>query len=509
MRRTKVITTILISTLAISMFQGCAKKVDKNTGVGADGKVTISMLYSDNASYPYKEDWKVWDIIEEKTGVTFDIQAVPESDYESKKQIVFNSGDIPDIVTKTFAEPEDAMSGLLLPISDYEDKMPNFKKFIEDNNLREELDNKKMADGKYYTLPVKAHTSRIQDQQWLIRTDVLEENNLPIPTTLEELHEVGMKLKEIYPDSTPITNRFGTGNIMAGISSAFGTNAGWSIESGMYYDDSTDKWVFSPTSDNWKEMLMYTNQLIEDGVLDQEFGTLDSTVYEQKVVQGSTFIMYDWTPNISRYNLEGKQNDDNFNIEPIYPIKGQDDNYAVAWKSQFGQGWVLPASLEGTEKLDEILKFIDWCYTDEAETLLTFGVEGESYVVNEDGILNYLEDNVDYCATMGLDNNSITIREHQDFLYRALNKEQVDLFKKIAEDGCVPAPNPSSPLTVEQIEETKIYTSTLLDYANSMMENFIFGKESFDNWDKFVKECESKGSTKLEKEYNDAWKNRK
>ncbi len=508
MKKKKILVTLLALTVSVSMLVGCGS--DKKAKKTKDGKPIITMLYADNANYPYDENWKVWDIIEEKAGVVFDIQPVPEADYEVKRQLVFNTGDVPDIVSKTFASSEDAMSGLLLPISDYVDKMPNFKKFIEETGLEEQLDNTRMGDGKYYTLPVKAHTAIIQDQQWLVRTDILEENNLPIPTTLEELHDVGVKLKEIYPDSTPITNRFQSGNIMAGLSSGFGTNAGWTIGNGMYYDRDTDKWVFSPASDEWKRMLEYTNKLVVDGVLDEEFGTLDSTVYEQRIVQGKTFFMYDWAANITRYNLQGKENDENYNVTPIYPIKGEGDNYAVAWKSQSSQGWVFPSSLaDNEEQLEAVLKVIDWCYTDEAETLLTFGEKDDSYVVDENGILKYKDENIDYGATMGLNNNCIAVREHKDALYGALNAEQVALFDKIAEDGCVPPPNPESPLSIEKIQETKVYTSPLLDYANSMMENFIFGEASFDEWDDFVKGCEERRCRDLEKEYNDAWKKRK
>ena len=507
MKRIRIITTLLVGIMTVGILTGCGNKDEGKNEVGKS--VEVTMLYADNANYPYKEDWKVWDIIEENTGVTFDVQAVPESDYVAKQQLVFNSGDIPSIVTKTFASSEDAMSGLLLPISDYVDEMPNFKKFVEENGMTEELNNTRMADGKYYTLPVKAHTSRLQDQQWLIRTDIFEENNIPVPTTLDELHAAGVKLKELYPDSTPITNRFGSGNIMAGLSSAFGTNAGWTIGNGMYYNKDKDEWVFSPASDEWKEMLQYTNKLVNDGVLDQEFATLDSTVYEQRIVQGDTFMMYDWAGNITRYNLQGKENDENYNVAPIYPVEGKDGKYAISWKSQGSQGWVFPATLaDDEEQLDAVLRLIDWCYTDEAETLLTFGIEDETYVTDENGTLKYKDENVDYGATMGLNNNSLAVREHDHALFGALNAEQIALFDKIAEDGCVPAPNPESPLSMEKIEETKVYASTLLDYANSMMENFIFGKESFDNWDEFVKGCEERKCRDLEKEYNDAWKNK-
>lgn len=517
MKRVKLITTLLVAALAVSMFSGCGSKStngakDQNKGGSVDASEekssTVSMLYADNAGYPYKEDWLVLDLIKENTGVELDIQAVPEADFETKKQMVLNSGDIPDIICKTFAKPEDAISGLLLPISDYEDKMPNYKKFIEENNIREQLDNSRLSNGKYYTLPVKVHTSKVQDQQWLVRTDIFEKNNIEIPTNMDELYEAGVKLKELYPDSTPITNRFKSANIMSAMAGGFDTIAGWTIGDGMYYEKDTDSWVFAPTSDNWKEMLQYANKLLEAGVLDEEFATLDSTVYEQRIVQGQTFIMCDWTGNAERYNQQGKENDPDYNVSPIYPIEGTKGNHMLAWKGQWGQGWAFPNTLKDKDNFEDVLEFIDWCYSDEAEIALTFGVEGETYV-EEDGVLKYKDPNVDYSATAGLDNNSLCVREHIDFLYGKLSKEEVELFDKIKEDGCVRDPNPQSPLSIEKLEETKVYTSTLIDYVNTMMESFIFGKESFDNWDNFIKNCEEKGSAKLQKEYNDAWKNRK
>lgn len=470
----------------------------------------VTMLYCDNANYPVKDDWMVFKEIEEKTGAKIKVQAVPESDYVAKQQIVFNSGDIPDIVTKTFPKAEDALAGLLLPISKYEDQMPNFKKFIDDNGLRQELENTKMSDGNYYGLPVKAHTSKIQDQQWLIRKDIFDKNNIPVPKTLEDVYEAGKKLKEIYPDSTPITNRFGADNIMSGISGGFGTIAGWTIGDGMYYDADKDEWEFAPTTENWKKMLEYTNKLYKDGVLDPEFGTLDSGIYEQRIITGKTFIMLDWVGNIkNRYAIEGPKNDPDFDIQPIYPPTGPDGDYALNWKASWGQSWVLPASLEeDPDHLKEVLSFIDWCYTDEAETLLTFGKEGETYKT-VDGINQFIDSEIKYDALYGLNNNCLNVREDKGFLYGTLTPEQVEVFDKIAADGCVPTPNPASPLTPDQIEETKVYSSSLLDYTKTMMESFIFGKESLDNWDKFVATCKEKGSDKLVEAYNKSWKEQK
>lgn len=69
-------------------------------------------------------------------------------------------------MTKTFPKAADALSGLLLPISDYMDKLPNLQKYLEDNGLEKYMESQRMADGKFYLLPVKAKTKVIQDHQW-------------------------------------------------------------------------------------------------------------------------------------------------------------------------------------------------------------------------------------------------------------------------------------------------------------------------------------------------------
>ena len=49
-------------------------------------------------------------------------------------------------------------------------------------------------------------------------------------------------------------------------------------------------------------------------------------------------------------------------------------------------------------------------------------------------------------------------------------------------------PNPASPLTMEEVDEVSVMSSTLVDYVNSSLEGFISGTMPLENWDTFVKE---------------------
>lgn len=506
----KLISLLVVTAMVVGCMSGCGsenKKSDSANGA-KEGSNEISMMIFEDAAAPFSEDWLSLKMIEENADVKLNIQSVPVSDQATKTQVVFNSGEIPDIVTKTFPKANDALSGLLLPVSDYVDKLPNFQKYLKDNGLEKYMDRQRMADGKYYMLPSKAKTATIQDHQWLIRKDILEKNNLPMPTTLEELKDVALKLKELYPESTPISNRFNTNNIMAGIAGAYNTIAGWTLGGGMFYDEKQDNWVFAPTTDNWKQFVTYARELYASGALDSEFSTQDSSVYQQRIAKGEIFIVYDWATNCKLFNQEGKAFDENFNMVAMAPPEGLENEYALQWNGPWEQAWVLPATVAEQDNFEAILRMIDWLYSDEAMVAMTFGEEGTTYKV-EDGKKKFLDDTINYQSDYGLYENNFCVRFDTEYYNATLPQEVVDIYDYCIENDCVPPTNPASPLTPDQMDETSAVSSTLVDYVNASLEGFIFGTMDVEkDWDSFVEKCENKGCKQLEEKYSEAWANR-
>jgi len=45
----------------------------------------------------------------------------------------------------------------------------------------------------------------------------------------------------------------------------------------------------------------------------------------------------------------------------------------------------------------------------------------------------------------------------------------------------------------------------LNDYVSQMLEKFIMGSESFNNWNTFVDQCKQKGSDRLQALYTRVW----
>ena len=531
----KLLATLLVSTMLASMFVGCGEKKDDQSDdkkgtessvakeddkTGTEGEtasnvvrdvtkdkkdVTISLFLYDGAAEPYNADWLVWDLIKDATGVSFDVTTAAGADFETQKQMVFASGDVPDIITHSFPTSDLMSAELLLPISDYEDMMPNFQKYIADNNLRELLDNTRAVDGKYYGLPVKARPGVVQDQMWLIREDIFAKHDIPVPKTADDILAAGKKLKELYPDSTPITNRFGAANIDRGFAALFGTTTGWNYGDGMLFDHKAKEWKFAPIQDNYKEYLTFANALYESGALDAEYATADDTKYEPKVINGETFIMFDWAGNISRYNPSGQEIDPNYSVVPIYPPKGPNGDAGLAWVPAWTQNYIFSADLaKDEEHLMDVLAYLDWGFTDEAETLLTFGDSTTYKEVDGVKVLTCKEEGKNPTAEYGLNCNELAIREPLDYVLSAFSPDQKALFEQVAKEGIVPKPNPTSPLNSDQLDTVGIYSATLGSYVAQQSAGFIDGSISLDEWDNFVAECKKQGADELQAAYDEA-----
>ncbi len=468
--------------------------------------VTIGMLFCDGAAIPYQPEWPVWEWILEGSNVIIDVMAVQSADFNDKRNIMLASGDVPEIIAHSFPDSNDISAGLLLPISQYEDQMPNYQAYLEANGLRTEMDSKRAADGEYYYIPVKSHPDPVQDVQWVIRTDVFEEHNLPIPTTMDEVYEVCLQLKELYPNFT-IPNRFGANTILGHVGSGFGVLSGGFVGNGMKYDYDSQEWFFSCDTEEYRMYLEFVNKMYHAGILDAEFATMDSVVYEQKIIQGDALVIVDWATNIPRYEVQAQSENPDFNLCAIFPPSGVEGEYALGWKSFNTQAMYFPASLaDDEEALNAVLAFIDWGYTEEAEILLTFGIEGETFYIDDGGIYRWMEDNIDYQAQYGVNNNNFNFRQHVDSIYAAVDDDVSDVMREVNSSGAIKVPNPSNPLTMDQLEETQIISGNIADFISVSTERFIYNASGISDadWDAYVEELNSKGVDKILDAYDTA-----
>ena len=120
-------------------------------------EIKFNIYSSKNASALDYNDMKIMQDLFEETGVNVSWENVSESVYSQQKSLIFgNSENRPDAIYHAGMGSGEiikyAKRKVLVPISDYLDYMPNFKKLLEERpDIENQLIN--IEDGKIYSLP--------------------------------------------------------------------------------------------------------------------------------------------------------------------------------------------------------------------------------------------------------------------------------------------------------------------------------------------------------------------
>ncbi len=510
----KLASLLLIGAMLLSC-GACGSK--EAATYNADEPLKVSMLFGDNPVSPFSSDWKVIEEIERLGDAKLDIQAVPISDINDKRKIIFNSGELPDLIGYTWSNDvsEYISSGIILPINKYEHLLPNMMKRIEEFDFEEGVNDLREMDGNYYVLPQMKDTAN-QNLCLTLRKDIFEKNNIAIPTTYEELYQSLKKLKEIYPDSYPMTN-FGTHtqffNALGPIFNTYGVGHPY----GYAYNKAEDKWEYVPTTEGFKEMMDFTVKLSQEGLLDPESFTQDRNQWVQKLVTSTSFVTYGYYESTTQINQDGKKvGGEDFNIVPVLPVAGTDGQIRVT-NAERGKGASVAISAAAAKRPDfeRFMKFVDWLYfSEEGIKLNQLGIEGVTY--NEkDGVYTRPDDiitganpngTLSLGKNFGVGNNNLSIVSYSKYSI-GKPEDQVEYNNKLAEGNWIMDATPTLLISDEDKGEWNILTQKLNDNAERAIYDFVFGNRDMSDWDKYVKEAEKLGSKRLVEILNTNWKN--
>ena len=475
---------------------------------GAEEPLKISMMYNDNPSYPFDENWPALQYLQDEGNFELDIQSIPNQDYDSKLRVVLNSGNIPDYVTYVTMEvyTEFIDSGLLLNISDHMDKFPNLAEKIERCEISEELDNWCSKDGDLYCLPFM-NEKDMYNTCPAIRMDVLDKYGLEIPTTFDELYEVLKAVKEKEPDTLPMANHNGETSLRSISGTCWGIEGSYN---GFMYDDANGEFYYADTSDNYKEYIKFMNKLVTEGLADPEIYTASLDQWKQKMVSGTSIFCYTWVSELGQINADGKQTvGEEFDLVPIAPIEGPGGKFHRS-AGRIYEVSIIPASVEDKPYFDDLCAFIDWMlYSDEGIMPTTWGIEGETYEM-VDGKPQFTQAVLDAPSIqaalwkVGASNNNFTHFYSYDWFSKVLNSPIMDELTVQGEaEGWFPSVAKTPKLTLDEREDEKMLLTNVKDYNDQMREQFVFGKLDIEEeWENYVKTIEEKGVTELLEMYN-------
>ena len=279
----------------------------------ADEPVTYTMFFSDASWYPMVDTWKTEGIfkkIEEITNVTLDIKSYDSGDYMQNITLDINAGNSAYIIPKIYDDSAFVDGGAIVPISDYVQYMPYYTDFYNTYNLSADIQTITRANGKYYKLPGMKEANLI-NYSFVIRKDIWDAAGVDVVAlqkdwTWADLLDALIKVKAYMVEQGMCSeddyiwsdlwcgNESGQGsggNLLGVMASTYDCNAGWNIGNGMRFDFDQNKFIFSPTTDNYKEFLKTANSFVAAGILDPETFTQDDATATAQYYNGKTAIM--------------------------------------------------------------------------------------------------------------------------------------------------------------------------------------------------------------------------
>ena len=499
----------------------------------ADEPVTYTMFFSDASWYPMVDTWKtegVFKKIEELTNVTLDIKSYDSGDYMDNITLDINAGNAAYIIPKIYDDSAFVDGGAIVPISDYVQYMPYYTDFYNTYNLSGDIQTITRANGKYYKLPGMKESNLI-NYSFVIRKDIWDKAGVDVVALqkdwtwadfLEALKKVkaymvsqGMCKESDYIWSDlwcgSESGKGSGGNLLGIMASTYDCNAGWNIGNGMRYNKEQDKFIFSPTTDNYKQFLKTANSFVAAGILDPETFTQDDSTATAKYYNGKTAIMSvnqgQWAS--FEQNMIAQLGAGNFENYALTIPVGSTRNSTVDPARLENGVMISKKALDdlGEDGFIQMLRFVDWLfYSHEAYDLTKWGVEGVHYEV-VDG-KKKLKDGF-CCSGLGYGNGGdeslVDIRlkwgyAGGNFWYGGTVEEMkdnlvgpvADYIERDLKDRDVPVLAPGIAPTPEQNEQINLIATPLISNVNAWTLKFVTGQADVDKqWDEYVKSCES------------------
>lgn len=346
-----------------------------------------------SSNYTTQEDTEIAKWLSEATGIEIDWQDDHAATDEAY-QMMLAEGKYADMIQHSmWSYPGGAEAavadGVAIPLNDIIDQYcPNLKAFLDANPIVDQMI--KSDDGTYTYFPVVADANSTFSYASYLRKDLLDEMGEKMPTTLEELHDLLVKVKETYPDIVPWTTdwsglfcyslpayAYGVGNIIA-------------TADGFMLDDNGEVY-FARATDNYKEFLQTMNQWYNEGLLEPDVASIASADYGAKMINGQAFMSNGWlTGSFQAVQQAGRELNPDYQLAAIAPL-GVNGNEVTDCYTRFlinGNGVTIT---KDCKDIEAAARFLDYFYSEEGIVLTNYGKEGVSYTM-VDGVPTYTED---------------------------------------------------------------------------------------------------------------------
>ncbi len=322
-----------------------------------------------------------------------------------------------------------------------------------------------------------------------------------MPRTIEDYHDVLTAFKtELGVESPLWMSMYGAYQNHA-FSSAFGVTAltTTNLSAPFYVEDG--QVYFGPIQDGMKQYLATMAQWYEEGLIYSDFMTVSNNFFPDFSLIQELGV---YTIPVGIFNQMGMYStDEDFAISASYdPVLNEGDTQHITYSSDD----ILVSGLCITSECsDPVLaaQYIDFWYSEEGFYILNYGVEGETYELNESGDPVYITDVVFADDTLTTDQCLMLVsKQSGSFVIDYLNRQSVafndaqmeafDIWGEAQDDYLYPT---NALLNTEESELYAQMYPELATYIQQYIPAVIIGDIDLDSsWDEYIATCEELGS---------------
>lgn len=428
MKKRKILSLLTVTALCIGMLAGCGGSGDnpessnsgstaESTGSGLESTgekdasdttaeadlspITFEFYCADGTN----DNWDnpVGNAITEATGVTLDISYPVSSSGDEAEDValMIANDEYPDLIFAKGSATDLYEAGALIDMTDLiEQYGPNIKKMYGD-----EFEKLKWGEGDdgIYQLSyagVRAQTLKTGGScqiQWA----ALKENDYKYPTTIEEYEALIKKYLEAHPttedglETIGISMSVSDWHWMITLGNPAGFIADAAPDNGQWIIDDNYNCYYKHTSENEKAYFQWLCRMYNEGILDPNFATQTHDDYIAKLSSGRvvaiTDALWDYNPAQQVLVADGKL-DKTYCGLPVVLDASQKSPALLYQGLQVGWGMAITKDCEDPVRA---IKFLDYICSDEGAVLYKWGIEGENYLVDENGMRYRTQEEID------------------------------------------------------------------------------------------------------------------
>lgn len=506
----RIVLMVLVMAMLVSVISGCASETKTEAESTAPAETTASAVESEStetAETPDVEEKSMWPLeekaslscffpwsprmvqlgyespndftfypaLEEMTNVHMDFTAVGVDAAQEQFNLLVAGGDYPDLWYNCWDfYPGGGQMALedevWMDLAPYMDQLPNYSAALDsDPDYMKYAMLETGAIPQFYAI----YTNTYARAGKVIRGDWLDALNLEVPDTNEKLYETAKAFKAEY----------GIADFMDGTNDP--DDEFWSLD--FYVMDGIVKYGYME-EDMTIPQLKNKAKWYDEGLVSQET-IIGSRTREETFSMVFNGEIGSWEAELDMFfTFNNNAKDPNFRMEPLPLIKNSEGiAYGSVQDNPIGNSITVSTT---TDQLDLILDYFDYWYTDEIVMMANWGVEGETYNLDDNGqpvytdmVLNY-EEGINlammvYCIDYG---PTIIDYTRNQSGYDDAQKAALALWSDFEDDPYRYPDWVKKSMTSEEGEVIGTYLTDVETYVDETVPKIVFGEYDIDTF---------------------------